>query len=211
MRTVDELMSGDVVTVPLHETVTAARRTMLRHHVHALPVVDGDGALVGMITSSHLVDRWPAETLVQHAMVPDPPTIGPHTTIADAAQILVDHHLHHVVVVDRSGIVGMVSTWDFLRCLLRDPLPIVPTPETKPGLHAAPGDVIVVRPALVGGHDRRATVLEASGPDNTAPFVVRWADDPHDVPRRTLFFPGSDAYVEHKPAEAPTAGSSTPT
>jgi hypothetical protein len=35
-------------------------------------------------------------------------------------------------------------------------------------------------------------VVEAQGPDGTAPFLVRWDDNGHV----TLFFPGPDAVIE---------------
>ena len=59
-------------------------------------------------------------------------------------------------------------------------------------MHAVPGDTLRMR-----GHretpERRGEILEARGPDGTVPFVVRWDDTGHT----TLFFPGSEAIVEH--------------
>jgi hypothetical protein len=36
-------------------------------------------------------------------------------------------------------------------------------------------------------------VLEVRGPDGDAPYIVRWEDSG----RETLFFPGSDASLQH--------------
>jgi hypothetical protein len=59
-------------------------------------------------------------------------------------------------------------------------------------MHAVPGDTLRMR-----GHretpERRGEILEARGPDGTVPYVVRWDDTGHT----TLFFPGSEAIVEH--------------
>ncbi len=55
------------------------------------------------------------------------------------------------------------------------------------------GDELIIRGHRVGEHDRTGEVLEAHGPDGTAPFVVRWDDNGHT----TLFFPGSDCFVRH--------------
>jgi len=60
-------------------------------------------------------------------------------------------------------------------------------------MHAEPGDRIIISGHRVGEPDRDCEVLEAHGPDHTAPFVVRWGDDGHQA----LFFPGSDAHVQH--------------
>lgn len=51
----------------------------------------------------------------------------------------------------------------------------------------------MVRGHHIGEPDRRGQVLEARGPDSTAPFLVRWDDTGHV----TLMFPGTDAVVEH--------------
>lgn len=60
-------------------------------------------------------------------------------------------------------------------------------------MQAHVGDELVVRSHHVGEPDRRGEVIEAHGPDSTQPFVVRWDDNGHT----TLFFPGSDCFVQH--------------
>jgi len=59
-------------------------------------------------------------------------------------------------------------------------------------MHADNGDRVVIRGRVVGAPDRHGTVIEARGPDGTAPFLVRF-DDGHE----TLIFPGGDVLVEH--------------
>ena len=60
-------------------------------------------------------------------------------------------------------------------------------------MHASVGDRIVIKGHRVGEHDRDAQVIEVRGDDGGPPYVVRWSDDGHEG----LFFPGSDARVEH--------------
>jgi hypothetical protein len=60
-------------------------------------------------------------------------------------------------------------------------------------MKAKVGDRIVIRGHRVGEPPRDAEVLEVRGPDGGPPYVVRWADSDHEI----LFFPGSDASVEH--------------
>jgi hypothetical protein len=70
--------------------------------------------------------------------------------------------------------------------------------EGKP-MHAKVGDRIVIKGHRVGEPDRDCEVLEVRGPDGGAPFLVRWGDSGHEA----LFFPGSDAFVQHyEPAKA---------
>ena len=55
------------------------------------------------------------------------------------------------------------------------------------------GDRIVIKGHEVGDHDQDCEVLEVHGIDGAPPYVVRWSDDGHEG----LFFPGSDAVIEH--------------
>jgi hypothetical protein len=64
-------------------------------------------------------------------------------------------------------------------------------------MKASVGDKLAIRGHAVGTVERRATIVEVRGADGGPPYVIRWDDDPHDVPQEHLFFPGSDADVEH--------------
>jgi hypothetical protein len=55
------------------------------------------------------------------------------------------------------------------------------------------GDRIVIKGHRVGEHDRDCEVLEVRGPDGSPPYLVRWGD----TGQEGLFFPGSDASVQH--------------
>jgi hypothetical protein len=60
-------------------------------------------------------------------------------------------------------------------------------------MRAAVGDRIVIKGHRVGEPDRDAEILEVEDPQGAPPYRVRWSDDGHEG----LFFPGSDAVVEH--------------
>ncbi|HVT76969.1 MAG TPA: DUF1918 domain-containing protein [Acidimicrobiales bacterium] len=60
-------------------------------------------------------------------------------------------------------------------------------------MQASVGDRIVIQGHRVGEPERDCEVLEVHGPDGHAPFLVRWGDTGHE----SLFFPGSDATVQH--------------
>jgi hypothetical protein len=70
-------------------------------------------------------------------------------------------------------------------------------------MRADVGDRIVIRSHRIGEPTRDGEVLE-TGPDGGPPFRVRWGDTGHEG----LFFPSSDAYVEHfaHDQEAPGLG-----
>jgi Domain of unknown function (DUF1918) len=60
-------------------------------------------------------------------------------------------------------------------------------------MQAKVGDTLKVRGPHVGDHERHAEIIEVRGADGGPPYLVRWDDTGHT----TLFFPGSDAVVEH--------------
>jgi hypothetical protein len=59
-------------------------------------------------------------------------------------------------------------------------------------MHASVGDRIVIKGHRLGDPDRDGEILEV-GPDGGPPYVVRWGDSGHQA----LFFPGSDAFIQH--------------
>lgn len=60
-------------------------------------------------------------------------------------------------------------------------------------MQAAVGDRIVIKSHRIGQPDRDCEVVGVRGADGGPPYLVRWGDTGHE----TLFFPGSDATVQH--------------
>ncbi len=60
-------------------------------------------------------------------------------------------------------------------------------------MHASVGDRIIIKGHRISEPDRDCEVLEVRGAEGEPPYLVRWADDGHEA----LFFPGSDASVQH--------------
>jgi hypothetical protein len=59
-------------------------------------------------------------------------------------------------------------------------------------MHASVGDRIIIKGHHVGEPDRDAEII-AVGPNGGPPYTVRWEGTGHEA----LFFPGSDASIEH--------------
>jgi CBS domain-containing protein len=59
--TVREAMTTSPITIHRHETITRAAERMLEHRVSALPVLDQNGQLVGIVTQSDLLRRIAAD------------------------------------------------------------------------------------------------------------------------------------------------------
>ena len=116
-------MTRDVVVVPPEMLVGAARKIMERFRIRHLPVVN-QGRLMGILSDRDLIrfegtDLEGAVTLVSEAMTPAPITCTITTTISRVAQIMLEHKIDSVPVVDPSGhLVGLVTSSDLLHLLV---------------------------------------------------------------------------------------------
>ncbi len=148
---VEDIMATDVVTVSPADTVHDALALMLENHISALPVVNGRGRCVGVLSTTdvlglaqelegdlaalsktkgiahHLLMEGLAQSemaaqSVQAIMTHEIVHVRPGADIACAAAEMVRHHVHRVVVIDNEQrLLGVVSTMDVLRVLADEP------------------------------------------------------------------------------------------
>ena len=92
-----ELDAPDPVSVLPTDTLFYALQVMQAHGRRLLPVLDGEGGLVGLLTEAHLLEAWRADPLlpVGTVMAPHPPqaepwlpTEAPELRVVTAAQTL---------------------------------------------------------------------------------------------------------------------------
>ena len=62
-------------------------------------------------------------------------------------------------------------------------------------MRAQVGDELTVKGRHQGDEDRHGEIIQVIGPDGAPPYLVRWRDG-----RESVFFPSSDAVVEHHAA-----------
>ncbi len=94
---------------------------MLTMAIHALPVVDEDGELVGIITSHDLVDdelSFEDGSTIAEIMNSPVVVIDVEASIAEAAQTMRAEHIHHLVVLEDREPVGILSSFDLLQLLV---------------------------------------------------------------------------------------------
>lgn len=132
MRLAD-VMTPDPQTVRPGDTLQSAARLMDELNVGVLPVVDG-GALLGVLTDRDIVVRStsagqdPGSATVADAMTTDARTLSGNASVDEAVEMMEEHQLRRVPVVDGSGrLVGIVSLGD---------LAAAGTPEAADALEA---------------------------------------------------------------------------
>jgi CBS domain-containing protein len=142
---VRDVMTKAVVTANENTTFRELATRMLDNHVSALPVVDPDKRVIGVVSEADLLvkeaavaDRsvwgsWrrgrrsemaPAE-LAQDLMTSPAVTIGSDDTMAEAACRMHAHRVKRLPVVDRAGrLVGIISRIDLLSIFRRSDVSI---------------------------------------------------------------------------------------
>ena len=116
---VREVMTREVVTVHPSEPVRVAAELMLHHRHTALPVVDGAGVLVGMLSEADILTdpragRGPGSA-VGTVMTRTPISLGVDETLARARALVADRGLRTVPVVGPGGVVvGVLSRSDLV-------------------------------------------------------------------------------------------------
>ncbi|WP_372661336.1 CBS domain-containing protein [Amycolatopsis kentuckyensis] len=129
-----DLMSAPVITVHPWTSAKEAAELLSMHGFTALPVVDDDDRLVGIVTEADLIrGRIPADPRYAHEsrestagktvgdLMTTPVTaMGTGTDVADLCQALVDARIRAMPIVDGSAVVGIVTRGDVVRVLARE-------------------------------------------------------------------------------------------
>ncbi len=150
MQTARDIMTSDVITVTPETEIVQAARLLLDNKINGLPVVEGQGRLVGIVCQSDLIVqqkrvRVPslftlldgyislssarhferevekiAASQVRQAMTPKPVSVSPDTAIEEVATLMVEKNYHPLPVVSDGRLVGIVGKEDMLRTLMQD-------------------------------------------------------------------------------------------
>lgn len=123
---VADVMTIDPVTVVVDATVETAEQLLAAYRISGLPVVDGAGHLVGVLSQTDLVldggsvvsqlMRGRLSGLRVGELMSSPPvTVSLSATLADAARIMVDERVHRLVIVDEQDEpIGVLSATDYV-------------------------------------------------------------------------------------------------
>ena len=114
MSTVADVMTKDVLTVEPTASIGEAAEKMNAARVGAIVVIEDFVRIVGIVTERDLLRAVAsraraAEARVRQWMTPDPLTIGPETSIDEAAKIMFEHNFRHLPVVKDGRSLGIVS------------------------------------------------------------------------------------------------------
>jgi CBS domain-containing protein len=117
MPRVRELMVSDVVTIEPGTSIVDAAKRMIQEEKGPLPIVEGDRP-VAMVTDRDIIARVVAEGRDPSSMAVDDiatrelVTIGPDQDVDEARQLMAQHELDRILVVEDDRLVGIISEAD---------------------------------------------------------------------------------------------------
>ena len=127
--TVAELMQRDVKTVSGDATVAEAIVALADGHISGMPVVDGTGKVIGVVSSTDVLaaeaetddpiarQALLEDTTVRDIMTPRPFTVRPDEEIGEAARQMLYGEVHRLFVAEGDKLVGIISTTDIVRAV----------------------------------------------------------------------------------------------
>ena len=138
---VKDVMNQEVVRVLEDSTMAEAAALFTKYDITGAPVVNKQGACVGLISVSDFAyrERQLAVTAIANAfaspftateiandeaavanyMSPIVQTISPESPIMNAARLLLGEHIHRLVIVDKKQKpIGVLSSLDIVGCMV---------------------------------------------------------------------------------------------
>ncbi len=127
---VKTVMTKDVISIEPQLAVDVAIEVMNSNDIRRLPVLSDRGRLVGIITLYDAMLAMPKDTTfsgssgdipkIRDVMTDYVYTVGPDDSIADAAQIMLNHQVGGVPVVEDRAVVGIITESDLFKFLARE-------------------------------------------------------------------------------------------
>jgi CBS domain-containing protein len=128
-------MTGSLITAGPDTAVLDARSLMQKERIRHLLVTDKQRELLGIVTDrdirlnlpsqatslsiweiNHLLTRLTLDKVMTRSVI----TVGPDREARDAAQLMLEHRIGALPVVEAGALVGIVTETDLLRAYVRN-------------------------------------------------------------------------------------------
>lgn len=124
-ESVEQLMSKDVLTIDMNDSVLSAAANISKKSVGCLIVVR-DRQAVGIVTEQDIVTKVtanaadPKKVYVRDIMSTPVISVKRLATLRDAAELMTEYKVRRLVVVEEDGALsGLITTEDFARWLAK--------------------------------------------------------------------------------------------
>lgn len=118
------VMNGQIVTVGPDTPLLDVAREIAAHGISAVPVVDAQTRLLGLVSTSDVVGILLESASLdgktaRDAMHAEPPAIDEFATAEEAIEVLRNALIRHLPVTREGRLVGLVTASDLIRHLLK--------------------------------------------------------------------------------------------
>ncbi|MCH5290140.1 MAG: CBS domain-containing protein [Treponema sp.] len=130
---VKDVMKKNPVTVSPDTPVPEAKSIMTRQRINKLPVIDKNGAVVGILTRNDLIKASPSDATtldmfelsyllsrltVERAMQKNVKTVSENETVEEAARLMEDYGIGCLPVMRGELLVGIITESDLFRTFI---------------------------------------------------------------------------------------------
>ena len=131
---VPTIMTENVITLKRKDSLETAEKLFKKHHIRHIPVVSGD-VIIGMLSYTDLLRISFADSVyddddhvdsivynmftIEQVMVKKIVSVNPSSSIKEVAEILSKSEFHALPVVDNNNLIGIVTTTDLIKYLLK--------------------------------------------------------------------------------------------
>jgi len=131
---VADIMTKKPVTIHQDESLRVALEYMEANGCQHLPVLDSEGHLVGMLSDRDcrkalqkptlIREHWEDADLIKHIpvrslMTPAPIVVEPNMSAAEAARLMLEHHISSLPVMRSETLVGIMTKSDILYAFMK--------------------------------------------------------------------------------------------
>ena len=121
-RTAKDIMKAPVITAKEDMLITDAMKLMTRWRISGLPVVNGDGKLVGMVTGRLLMNdaisgnaaRVKVADVMSKQLEIYGPTYDPDTAVDELVNHFAASRINRVLIIEDGWVVGIISRIDII-------------------------------------------------------------------------------------------------
>jgi CBS domain-containing protein len=121
MPTVKDIMTKNVISIGVHNSVFEAAELMSSNQVGCLVIMDGE-VPIGIVTERDIVRRVvakkiPLDTKISEIMSKSLITIDPDASLKEAARLMSSNKIRRLPVLKQNRLVGIAVASDFVRNL----------------------------------------------------------------------------------------------
>jgi CBS domain-containing protein len=124
MRTVRDVMSGDIEVLRATESAADAASFLAAHDLESIPLCQSDGSLAGIVSARDILAKVVAKgldarevPLSELAEPGDVLSLDIDVPVEEAVTMMCRHHRARLPVVEGDRVVGLVTQRDVARCI----------------------------------------------------------------------------------------------